>query len=75
MTTATASPATPGTIDFTIPPDLRDLLDRVRAYIAEDVLPAEPEIADPEDVLAAWDVVERLRDRARERGSYTPHLP
>jgi acyl-CoA dehydrogenase len=75
VTTATASPATPGTIDFTIPPDLRDLLDRVRAYIAEDVLPAEPEIADPEDVLASWDVVERLRDRARERGIYTPHLP
>jgi acyl-CoA dehydrogenase len=62
-------------IDFTIPPELRDLLERVRAYIAEDVLPAEREIADPTDVLASWPVVERLRERARERGIFTPHLP
>jgi acyl-CoA dehydrogenase len=67
-------PATPG-IDFTIPPDLRELLDRIRAYVEEDVLPAEAEIEDPEDVLRSWHVVDRLRDRARERGIYTPHLP
>jgi acyl-CoA dehydrogenase len=62
-------------IDFTIPPELEELLGRVKAYISEDVLPAEGEIADPEDVLGSWEVVERLRDRARERGIYTPHLP
>jgi acyl-CoA dehydrogenase len=62
-------------IDFTVPGELQELLDRVKAYISEDVLPAEAEIADPDDVLASWDVVERLRDRARERGIYTPHLP
>jgi acyl-CoA dehydrogenase len=62
-------------IDFTIPDDLRELLGRVRAYVDEDALPAEAEIEDPEDVLASWHVVERLRDRARERGIYTPHLP
>jgi acyl-CoA dehydrogenase len=62
-------------IDFTVPPELGELLGRVKAYISEDVLPAESEIADPDDVLASWDVVERLRDRARERGIYTPHLP
>jgi len=62
-------------IDFTIPPELDELLGRVKAYISQDVLPAEGEIADPEDVLGSWEVVERLRDRARERGIYTPHLP
>jgi len=62
-------------IDFTVPPELQDLLARVKVYISEDVLPAEPEIADPEDVLASWDVVERLRDQARARGIFTPHLP
>jgi acyl-CoA dehydrogenase len=67
-------PATPG-IDFTIPPDLRELLDRVRSFVEEEALPAEAEIEDPEDVLASWHVVDRLRDRARERGIYTPHLP
>jgi acyl-CoA dehydrogenase len=71
---ATHAPPT-GTIDFTIPPDLQDLLERVRAYVHEDVLPAEQEVADPEDILSSWDVVERLRERARERGLFTPHLP
>jgi acyl-CoA dehydrogenase len=62
-------------LDFTLPADLEDLLDRVRAYVAEDVLPAEADVADPADLLTSWHVVERLRDRARERGIYTPHLP
>ena len=69
-----ALPAT-GTIDFTVPPDLADLLERIRAYIEEDVFPAELEIADRADILGSWDVVDRLRERARERGLYTPHLP
>ena len=62
-------------IDFTVPAELQELLVRVKAYISEDVLPAEADVADPDDVLASWDVVERLRDRARERGIFTPHLP
>jgi acyl-CoA dehydrogenase len=62
-------------LDFTLPRDLRDLIDRVRAYVEEDALPTEADVADPADLLASWDVVERLRDRARERGLYTPHLP
>jgi acyl-CoA dehydrogenase len=69
------APGTTGTIDFTIPPHLADLLARVRAFVEEDALPAETEIEDPDDVLGSWHVVERLRDRARERGIYTPHLP
>lgn len=76
MTTAApnTSPGTAG-IGFTIPDELQELLGRVRSYIEEDVLPAEREIADPADVLGSWHVVDRLRDRARERGIYTPHLP
>ena len=55
-------------LDFTLPAELRDLLDRVRAYVEEDALPAEAEIADPADLLTSWHVVERLRDRgARAR--------
>jgi acyl-CoA dehydrogenase len=64
-----------GVIDFTVPAELQSLLERIKDYISQDVLPAEGEIADPEDVLASWEVVERLRDRARERGIFTPHLP
>lgn len=62
-------------IDFTVPDELQSLLGRVKDYISQDVLPAEGEIADPEDVLGSWEVVQRLRDRARERGIFTPHLP
>jgi len=62
-------------IDYTIPADLQDLMARLRAYIEEEVLPAEAEISDPHDILTSWHVVERLRDSARERGLYTPHLP
>jgi acyl-CoA dehydrogenase len=62
-------------IDFTVPADLEELLGRVRAYVAEEARPAEQEIADPDDVLASWGVVERLRDGARERGIFAPHLP
>ena len=40
-------------LDFTLPPELRDLLDRVRAYVEEVALPAEAEIADPADLLRA----------------------
>ncbi len=29
----------------------------------------------PDDILKSWHVVERLRDKARERGIFTPHLP
>jgi acyl-CoA dehydrogenase len=62
-------------IDFTIPDELQDVLARVRAFVSEDVLPAEAEVDDPDDLLASWPVVERLRERARRRGIYTPHLP
>lgn len=75
MSTPTAAPPTEGVIDFTVPPQLRELLDRVRAFVHEDVLPAESEIEDTHDLLKSWHVVERLRDKARERGIYTPHLP
>ncbi|MFL5843312.1 MAG: acyl-CoA dehydrogenase family protein [Solirubrobacteraceae bacterium] len=70
-----AATSTAGTIDFTIPPHLADLLARIRSFIEEDVLPAEREIVDRTDLLTSWDVVERLRDKARERGIYTPHMP
>lgn len=67
--------ASPAGLDFTIPPRLQPILERVRDFVAHDALPAEERIADPADVLASWDVVEALRERARERGIYTPHLP
>jgi acyl-CoA dehydrogenase len=62
-------------IDFTIPPELRELVQRVRAYVEEDVLTAEATTGDRYDPDRSWRIVEHLRDRARERGIYAPHLP
>src|SRR4051795_2149702 len=62
-------------MDFTVPPEMAELLGRIRNYIEEEVYPAELEITDRDDILTSWHVVERLRARARERGIYTPHLP
>ena len=63
------APPTDGVIDFTVPPELKELLARVRAFVEEDVLPAESEIEDPHDVLKSWHVVERLRDRGAAVGA------
>ena len=41
----------------------------MRDYVEQDALPAEAEIDDPADLLSSWHVVERLRERARERGT------
>lgn len=62
-------------MDFTIPADLQDVLGRVREFVEDEVLPAEAQVTDLDDLLTSWDVIERLRDEARARGIYTPHLP
>src|SRR3954447_15307959 len=65
----------PTGVDFTIPAELSAIVEEVRAYVAEDVLPAESEIPSIHDLDSAWHVVERLRDRARERGIFAPAMP
>jgi acyl-CoA dehydrogenase len=70
----TAAPPPPG-FGFTIPAPLAALVARVRAYVIDDALPAESEIADPHDLLSSWEVVDRLRARARELGLFVPHMP
>jgi alkylation response protein AidB-like acyl-CoA dehydrogenase len=62
-------------IGFTLPPELSALLERVRAFVNEDAIPAEADMVDPTDFAGSWHVVERLRERARELGIYTPALP
>src|SRR3954453_14879668 len=62
-------------VDFTIPESLSAIVKEVRAYVTEDVLPAESEIPSIHDLDSAWHVVDRLRDRARERGIFAPAMP
>jgi acyl-CoA dehydrogenase len=69
------SDAPSGTIDFTIPTELRELVERVREFIEEEVYPAEVEVKDIEDWESIWPTVEMLREKARERGLFVPHMP
>lgn len=62
-------------VEFAVGPELEELVGRVRRFVADEVLPAEAELEDVGDPGRSWDVVERLRERARELGIYTPHLP
>lgn len=58
-------------IDFTIPADLREIRDRVRAFVHDRVLPAEADVDDP----VTEDDMTPLRLAAREVGLWNPHLP
>ena len=62
-------------IGFTIPEDTVRIVDEVRAYVTEDVLPIEEETGPIENLDIAGDAVQRLRDRARERGIFAPQMP
>jgi acyl-CoA dehydrogenase len=62
-------------IGFTVPEHLARIVDEVRAFVAEDVLPAEREMGPIETLEIGFGVVARLRDRARERGIFAPSLP
>ena len=60
-------------MDFTIPPELADLRQRVLRFVEEEVILREPLERD-EDGLPA-DVLAELRARARAAGLWAPQLP
>jgi len=62
-------------IGFAIPEDVQRIVAEVRAYVAEDVLPVEPEIGPIEALDIQGEVVQRLRARARDRGIFVPQMP
>jgi acyl-CoA dehydrogenase len=62
-------------IGFAIPEDVKRIVDEVRAYVAEDVLPAEREAGPIEALDIQGEVVQRLRARARDRGIFVPQMP
>ena len=58
-------------IDFDIPPELEDLRARVAAFVRDQVLPVEVDVAEER----FDEVLRSLRERARAAGLWTPHLP
>ena len=62
-------------IGFAIPEHVVRIVDEVRAYVTEDVLPVEREIGPIEELDIAGETVQRLRARARGRGIFAPQMP
>lgn len=59
-------------IDFTMPKDVLELRDRLRAFIKEKIEPAEAEM----QKSGAWrDGIVELRREAHRRGLWLPHMP
>jgi acyl-CoA dehydrogenase len=59
-------------IDFTIPPHVLEIRDKVRAFIHEEIEPAEVEMTK----TGKWrEGIIELRRKARQRGVWLPHMP
>ena len=60
-------------MDFEVPAELKELAQRVRRFVDEEVIPLEPLEKDEEGLPA--ERLEGLRRRAREVGIWGPQLP
>jgi acyl-CoA dehydrogenase len=62
-------------IDFSLPPDIVELRDRVRSFIEKDVAPVTDELGESSPRAKWAEAIFRLRKRAREVGIWLPHMP
>ncbi len=59
-------------LDFSLPPEVIEVRDRIRRFIAEEVEPVETEC----EKTGAWrEGIIALRKKARREGLWNPHLP
>jgi acyl-CoA dehydrogenase len=61
-------------MDFTIPPHVTDLAQRVRAFVEREVIPVEQHLMHSGEALSV-DEVMRLRALARAEGIFAPTMP
>jgi alkylation response protein AidB-like acyl-CoA dehydrogenase len=61
-------------MDFTVPPEIRDLVATVRRFVDEEVLPVERRVLE-RGFGAAGAEIARLRERVRAMGLLAPHMP
>ena len=59
-------------IDFEIPPEAKEVRERVRRFVQQEVLPAEEALSDGR---SGRDVLSELRAKAKEAGLWCPHMP
>jgi len=62
-------------IDFTLPPEVTAVRERIRAFMDEDVRPTEERLHAGKD-LAAWrPALQALREKAKAEKIWAPHMP
>ena len=59
-------------IDFTIPDDAKEVRERVRAWVEDECIPAEKELAAGKPLK---EVIDGLRKKARPQGLWLPFIP
>ncbi len=62
-------------IDFTLPEDVIEVRDRVRAFMHDQVVPSEERLREGNDLSAWRPALTALREKARAEGLWAPHMP
>jgi acyl-CoA dehydrogenase len=62
-------------IDFTLPPEVLEARDRIRAFMQSEVAPAEARLREKNDLRAWRPALQDLRDKAKAEGLWAPHMP
>jgi acyl-CoA dehydrogenase len=62
-------------IDFTLPHDVMEVRDRIRAFMDGEVRPTEEQLRAGKDLRAWRPALDRLRAEAKARGIWAPHMP
>jgi acyl-CoA dehydrogenase len=64
-------------MDFTLPPEIEDCRRRVRAFVAEHLVPLEsrPESYDPEHDNISFPLLDAMRAKAKAAGLWAPQMP
>lgn len=62
-------------IDFTLPPEVQEVRERVRAFIEGEVEPTLERLREGGDVRAWRPALQGLREKAKAEGLWAPHMP
>ncbi len=62
-------------IDFTLPPDVTEVRERIRNFMQNEVTPTEARLREGKDVRAWRPALTSLREKARAEGIWAPHMP
>ncbi len=62
-------------IDFTLPPEVREIRERVHAFLEQEVAPSEARLEAAGDLRAWRPALGELREKARAAGLWAPHMP